>query len=83
MITEFAAQRFAGIADETTVQRCPACGHRGLWANRVGPAANFVCPGCRRCWHLEGGLAHRVDSLLCPGCPSRAICTGLGPGLVR
>jgi hypothetical protein len=83
MITVTDDCRFIAHADPPPRMRCPVCGHRGLWAVSTPAFDRFVCPGCRRCWQFEGPLGHRVDSTLCPGCPSRAVCTAPGPGPVR
>jgi len=71
------ANQFADTAERPILRRCPACGHRGLWATGLSP--NFVCPGCGCCWHSGDGFAQRVDASVCPGCPSRAICTATAP----
>jgi hypothetical protein len=75
MIFEETDRRFAP-ADLPPRTRCPVCGYRGLWAVSSPAFDRFVCPDCRRCWDFEGGLAHRVDATACPGCASRAVCTG-------
>ena len=70
-------------ASPPPLHRCPACGHRGLWATCTRALEQFVCPGCGGCWHFDRGLVQRTDPAECPGFPSRAICTRPDWDLIR
>ena len=39
---------------------CPACGSGQLHAVRDGAVVNFLCEGCRECWHVELGAVRRA-----------------------
>ena len=59
------------------LERCPACGDDHLVGVVDTDAANFLCPACERCWHVEFGRVWRVDALACSGCSHRAECLGV------
>jgi hypothetical protein len=54
---------------------CPSCGWVRLLPVNDGELANFPCPDCGACWHVDRGRMHRVDPPACPGCRFRGVCT--------
>jgi len=53
---------------------CPRCGSESLQAVNDGELVNFLCIGCRACWHVSLGYIERVDPTTCPGCEARDLC---------
>ena len=68
------------LLDEATTEvlaeprHCPRC--QGDWLRPVSTAeaTNFVCLGCRSCWHLAEGAFVAVEQRSCPGCPEHNFC---------
>jgi hypothetical protein len=48
------------------------------WGERhldpVTGACPGFCPGCERCWSVDGDRLHRVDPVRCPGCSQQMAC---------
>jgi hypothetical protein len=53
---------------------CPGCRGRGLRVMAVLDQANFFCPACRSCWHVDLGWVHRVTPAACASCARRSQC---------
>lgn len=68
------------LTDEMTTEvlaalgPCPRC--QGQWLRPVSTAetTNFLCLGCRSCWHFERGAFVVVETRSCPGCPEHNSC---------
>ena len=54
---------------------CPGCGAGELViVEDVDHELKLFCPGCERCWSVDGDRLHRVDPVRCPGCSQQMAC---------
>lgn len=54
--------------------RCPSCGSAALQQAGFAGVVRRVCARCGSCWDVGGADPGLVDSIACPGCPSRGVC---------
>jgi GNAT superfamily N-acetyltransferase len=70
--------------DAAMIESCPTCGTPRLQAAGFPGRPRAVCARCGLCWETKDGWGE-VDTLACPGCPSRVVCesraTWLGEAL--